>query len=149
MKIIAHRGLTNGPNGFLENHPEQIISCIQMGLDAEIDVWFFKEQWYLGHDEPQHCTDVTFLSNPGLWIHAKNIEACNELTKYHALNYFWHESDARVLTSHGFWWTNPRQYLCNKSIAVLPELELSHDNLRESLQWKCVGICTDWTDKLV
>jgi glycerophosphoryl diester phosphodiesterase len=39
MKLIAHRGLTDGPNKDLENSPEQILKAIDQGFDCEIDLW--------------------------------------------------------------------------------------------------------------
>jgi len=52
MKLIAHRGLTQGPNKELENKPEQIISALDQGYDCEIDLWTVNSDFYLGHDAP-------------------------------------------------------------------------------------------------
>ena len=41
MIYIAHRGLTNGPDKELENHPEQIKRAISQGFDCEVDLWAF------------------------------------------------------------------------------------------------------------
>ena len=49
IKYIAHRGNINGPST-KENHPEQIIKCIQMGYDVEIDIRYINYNIYLGHD---------------------------------------------------------------------------------------------------
>ena len=38
MKLIAHRGNTNGPNPETENCPQQIKNCIDQGYDVEIDL---------------------------------------------------------------------------------------------------------------
>ena len=37
--LIAHRGLYNGPDPWLENKPEQITKALTLGFDAEVDVW--------------------------------------------------------------------------------------------------------------
>ena len=147
MILIAHRGLTHGPDPLKENHPRQISLCIAAGFDVEIDVWFKDGDFWLGHDQPQYPITREFFSNPGLWIHAKNYDAAFELselsTNVQSLNFFWHENDQRVLTSQGFWWTFPGQTLCKNSIAVMPEWHVSDLNCWAKQQ-TCAGICSDF-----
>ena len=61
MKFISHRGNVNGPNPELENKPEQILKCLDEGLDVEVDVWVFGNKLYLGHDEPLTEITLSFL----------------------------------------------------------------------------------------
>lgn len=140
MKLIAHRGLFNGPDKNLENMPNQIIQAINLGFDCEIDLWVVKNDLYLGHDYGQFKVDKNFLSHPNLWIHAKNLDALNFLltTSY---NYFWHQTDDFTLTSHRYIWTYPGKDLGEKSILVMPELI----NMVVDIQrLNCFGICSDY-----
>ena len=151
MRLIAHRGLLYGPDPQNENTPNQISHCLRLGIDAEIDVWY-TNGWMLGHDEPVIPVPVNFVTQPGLWIHAKNTQACFELSKllplYPSLNYFWHENDERVLTSQNHWWTSPGKPLLENSVAVMPEWHVPICELGECLNWNVFGICTDWVSKL-
>ena len=52
MKLIAHRGLMNGPDKEKENTPKQIELALKEGFDAEIDLWWSNGRFWLGHDGP-------------------------------------------------------------------------------------------------
>jgi hypothetical protein len=54
MKLIAHRGLVDGPNATTENHPDQIKTAWSLGFDCEIDLRVVDGKLWLGHDEPQY-----------------------------------------------------------------------------------------------
>ena len=47
MKIICHRGNLNGSESSLENKPEQIDRCINLGYDVEVDVRLNKNVFYI------------------------------------------------------------------------------------------------------
>jgi hypothetical protein len=145
MKLIAHRGLTNGPNSNLENHPDQIMLALNQGYDCEIDLWILDNQYYLGHDAPTYEIDWKFLENRGLWIHAKNIEALYVLGADNRLNFFWHQEDDFTLTSQGHIWTYPGKSITNNSVVVLPEW---HDPEFKNLDLNCYGICSDYILKI-
>lgn len=140
MKLIAHRGLTDGPNISLENFPKQIELSLSQGFDCEIDLWLVNSELYLGHDSPTYFVDKKFLDNCGLWIHAKNLGALRWLTDTN-LHYFWHENDKFTLTSNNFIWSYPGSDLTQRSIAVLPEW---NDSKFENLPINCYGICSDY-----
>lgn len=143
MKYIAHRGLLEGPDSGLENHPHQIEKALQQGFDAEVDLWVVDSQLLLGHDAPQYFTDIEFLSKPGLWIHAKNLTALEYLNAIpHALNYFWHESDQFTLTSRGYIWTYPGKELTKRSVMVMPETVDSTLGICKNAE--CYAICSDY-----
>jgi hypothetical protein len=143
MKLIAHRGLTDGPNKDLENSPEQILKAIDQGFDCEIDLWIINSELYLGHDEPTYPIDKTFLNNFGLWIHAKNLGALRWLTDT-SYNFFWHQNDDCVITSHKFIWTFPEKELTQRSIRLMPEW---HDPEFKTIKdTKCYGICSDYVN---
>lgn len=134
--LISHRGNFSGPNPSMENKPEYILAAINMGYNVEIDVWFEKNSFYLGHDKPQYKIEFKFLKNKKLWIHCKNKEALEQLS-YSDLHYFWHEKDTVTLTSYKYVWAYPGKQPIKNSIAVMPELY--NDNISE-----CIGICSDY-----
>jgi hypothetical protein len=134
----------------LENEPNNITQLLQSGWHVEVDVRREQDVWYLGHDTTTHKIDTSFLLQLGLWIHAKDHAASGTLhelrREHHYVNYFWHESDARVLTSQGHWWTQPGHPLVQNSVAVMPEWHVQ--DLKQCVNWPCVAICTDWGSKL-
>ena len=124
----------------MENRPQQILNCIQLGFDVEIDVWYVNRKYYLGHDKPEYNIDYEFMINKSLWCHAKNHEAFDLLLSDKNINTFWHQTDDYVLTSNGFIWCYPGKELVYGSIAVMPETtEYSLQDLK-----KCYAICTDY-----
>lgn len=154
MKLIAHRGLTHGPNKDLENSESSVKLCLKAGFDVEVDLWFVENKWFLGHDLPQHKTTVDFVFQSGLWIHAKNFEAAEQLARMHksaniSLNYFWHDNDDRTLTSFGYWWTYPNKPLSQHSVAVMPEWHLPVSDIKQCLRWKCHAVCSDYVGLMI
>lgn len=144
MKLIAHRGLFNGPDKTLENTVDQIELALANGYDSEIDVWYDND-WYLGHDKAETKIEFSFLMKPRLWIHAKNIDALYML-RYTGLNYFWHQNDDFTLTSLGYIWTYPGKILTSNSICVMPEWE--NATLSHVKNLNCHGICSDFVGSL-
>ncbi len=140
MKLIAHRGLIEGPDPYLENRPEQIELTLAKGYDCEIDLWVKNQDLYLGHDFAQYTISKSFLEKKGLWIHAKNIDALSWLNKTN-LNYFWHQNDFYTLTSHKFIWAYPGYIPTSSGVQVMPELE---DPNLLNLDFTAYGICSDW-----
>ena len=67
-----------------------------------------KNKIYLGHDESKHLIDIGWLHKrrDSLWIHCKDLITLSKFnTYYNYLNYFFHESDLGVLTSHHYIWS--------------------------------------------
>lgn len=146
MKLIAHRGLTDGPNAEAENNPNQVEYALKLGYDCEIDLWLLNNEFYLGHDKPQYQIPRSFLATQKLWIHAKNLEALHFLClRQYNYHFFWHESDAFCITSLGYIWTYPKKELTNISVCVMPELFM---NLKEVKQLNCYGVCSDFVDQI-
>ena len=138
MLLISHRGNIEGPNSQLENHPTRIDSAINLGYDCEIDVRIVDNKIYLGHDNPQHLINILWLHNRknNLWIHCKDLVTFSKFnTHYSKFNYFFHESDLGVLTSHHYIWSTNN---VNNGILVMPELfdvEVNEHTL---------GVCSDY-----
>lgn len=139
MILISHRGNINGRKIEKENTEEYILEAINKGYNVEIDVWYFNDKWYLGHNEPEKLIDFNFLLNPKFWIHAKSIDTLYELIKHKELKIFYHYTDNVTLTSNNLLWTFPGKRLTKLSIAVLPEnTNYEIDELKN-----CYGICSD------
>ena len=142
MFFISHRGNLYGPNKKEENKVDYINAALKKKFDVEIDVWFIKKNFFLGHDEPQYKINKKYLKNKKLWIHAKNLDCFYELSKTD-INFFWHEKDKVIFTSKGYFWNYPGTKLNKKnSIYVLPEYIKKFD---KSLSYR--GICSDYIVK--
>lgn len=142
MLLISHRGNLSGPNPEHENDPLYIARAISKGFKVEIDIWYKDNEYWLGHDKPQYNVSYDWLADnySHLFIHCKNLDA---LVRFNYppyklnFNYFWHENDKAVLTSHSYIWAYPGNQPIKKSIAVMPEIY--NDDLSE-----CAGICSDY-----
>ncbi len=141
MILIAHRGNINGPSHTDENSPEYITRALGIGFDVEIDVWSIENRWYLGHDEPTYLVNSNFLQNQNLWCHAKNINALYGMMELNIPNYFWHETDKFTLTSSGYIWTYPGNVITSKSILVIVDDSINHNE-------NIYGVCSDYVSKL-
>jgi hypothetical protein len=156
MKLIAHRGNIEGPNPLEENNIVYIEKAISAGYDAEIDFWYFEDNFYLGHDEPQYEVSTTWLTTNKefLWIHCKNQSALEKLSNSSVdYNYFWHENDRYTLTSGGYIWSYPGQSYSSKFIIVMPENGdvlkfFKNDNIIRMSEYDCHGICSDYVGRI-
>ena len=151
MKLIAHRGNTEGTNPELENHPSQIDKCIKEGYDVEVDLRIdhTTNTVWLGHDEPQHMVTWWWLAGraKNLWIHCKTLDTLHYMSKETSgYNFFWHQEDDYTLTSKNFIWAYPGKPYTSNTIMVMPEWKnVSWDTLRVT---NCYGICSDYVKKL-
>ena len=143
MKLIAHRGNTNGRFEHHENEPTYIDLAIKKGYDVEVDVWYKDGILWLGHDKPDYGMDFRWFRDrvTKLWVHCKNVAAVIfffDLFKIGVrINYFWHENDTLTLTSLGHIWVYPGKQPVPSSIAVMPERE--NDTINQ-----CIGVCSDY-----
>lgn len=147
MFIIAHRANLNGPNENTENKVEQIQLCLSKGYHCEIDVWLINNKLFLGHDEPQYETDISFLleNHNKLWCHCKHLESFQYLLKFKEINCFLHNVEDYVLTSHLYIWTYPGKQVPNTNgIVVMPEW---HKDIKYDKNIK--GICTDYVESVM
>lgn len=140
MVLISHRGNLNGKIESKENSPKYIREALDLGYDVEIDVWWYNNDFYLGHDLPQHKINLKFLENDRLWCHAKNIDCLDVLLAHSSVHSFWHQEDDVTVTSNGYIWTYPGKMLTKKSICVLPEQ--SNQKVEN-----CFGICSDYISR--
>ena len=141
MILISHRGNVNGRKPELENGQRYCQAAIDAGYNVEIDVHFYDGILWTGHDRPQYRVDDDFLLQEEVWCHAKDIMALRRLLELET-HCFFHQNDPVTLTSKGYMWTYPTQPLTEKSICVLPELQLI------ALQHSA-GICSDRIEKYI
>lgn len=145
MKIISHRGCTDGPNQQLENDPKTIDKCLELGFEVEIDLRFNSNYFFLGHDFEQYKISLNWLFDRSdkIWIHCKDEASFQYLNNTaNDFNYFWHQSDTFTLTSKGFVWAFPNSKIYKEAINVLPELNIEDD--QSLIMINPLGICTDY-----
>lgn len=137
--LISHRGNIDGPKPELENSIGYIEAALKLGYEVEIDIWYIKGKFWLGHDEPQYEVKESWLFDRAerLWIHCKNVEAMVWFNKILTFNFFFHNKDDAVLTSKQKIWAYPGKQPIQDSIAVLPEI--NNDDV-----CACIGICSDY-----
>jgi len=133
MNIISHRGNLNGSDPMSENTISQVHKARDNGFDVEVDVWWYKQSFWLGHDEPKEKIMKSFLTRGNLWVHAKNLEAVREL-QYVDTNWFWHEDDKVTLTRRGNIW-------CFPGNEVEGGVMVDHG---QTTKVKVQGVCTDF-----
>jgi len=144
MFFISHRGNIKGPKTKYENSPDYIESALKLGFDVEIDIYFYNNCLWLGHDSPKYkIQNNDWLKNNKLWCHAKNIQALNLMLKEKDMHCFWHQEDDCALTSKGYIWTYPGKDLLSNSIVVLPELYKIKKFSNIS------GICSDYISNYI
>ena len=121
MIKISHRGNVEGSKPESENHPFQLVAAISAGFEVETDVWVEDGLFFLGHDNPLHPMDESYIKDISkyAWYHCKNLEALEKFNlEFPEYRYFWHENDRFTLTSNGYIWTYPNEPVTSKSIIV-------------------------------
>lgn len=138
MIVISHRGNFSERNVATENTVGQISKMISRNIPVEIDLRYFNNDWYLGHDTMDNKVDINFLldNKEMLWCHAKNIDALEKMLEL-GLHCFWHQTDAYTLTSNKIIWAYPNYYT-GTGILVMPD-----DNFIDNLTLPIYGICVD------
>lgn len=142
MIYISHRGNLTGKKPELENNPDYICSAIEQGFDVEVDLREKDGKFYLGHEKPQYEIDFKFFEECGknLWVHCKDSKSLGYAIDQ-GTNCFFHKADDYTLTSKGYVWAFPGFAKANsKTIAVLPELFRTVEEIREL---DFYGFCSD------
>jgi len=157
-RVIAHRGLIDGPDKKLENTVEQIELALQKGYDVEFDVRSDRlNNFYLGHDSPEHCVSYDWISNleyrfPGteVWVHCKTVETLIKVSQLNRgtieknqmkydFHFFYHDKDDVALTNTTASWIYPGKepniydFVTSKegTIVVLPELRMEVSEFKD------------------
>ena len=135
--IISHRGNTHGPDKYQENNPEVIQSLLDRQIPCEVDVWSYKNKFYLGHDTGIYLVKESWLQNHYLFCHAKNTEALYKMMMNYKIHCFWHDKDECVLTNQYMIWQAHYKNLTDRTIVV-------DKSERPNYNAKCYGICCDY-----
>ena len=112
MIFISHRGNVSQREINSENNPDYLMEALHKGFDVEMDIWFSKGKWLLGHDSPEYEVTFSWISSSSkFWLHCKNIDAFIEIHNIsikskRKFNFFWHDKDKFTLTSKSFIWAN-------------------------------------------
>lgn len=143
LKLISHRGNINGKSDRFENNPNYIDDALDMGFDVELDLRYYQNTFWLGHDNPEYEVNLIWLTDRKeyLWIHCKDLITISKLRELQInnkinLNYFFHDTDDCTITSKGDLWVYPGKQPIKNSISVMPELYNDDVSL-------CKGICSD------
>lgn len=139
MKIISHRGNLIGPNPTTENSPSQINKALSLGFEVEVDLWKDKDILHLGHDGPAYEVSLNFIEQQRIWIHAKNLEAVEFLSKSN-LHWFWHDQDKMTLTSNGYIWSYPGVYVAGGIVVECGE----PFDIEQNISGVCTDFAIDW-----
>lgn len=149
--IISHRGNLSGPNPETENTFAQIESVLDTTIfDVEIDVRYFHDKLYLGHDKAdlENPISISFLlkHKNRLWVHCKNLEARSFLNRYKSfgafsINFFFHDKDPYVLTSNGWLWGFPEVHDIDHYVHNIHILE-NENNKNDFISYQ--HICSDY-----
>ena len=137
QKFISHRGNMKGKYIPDENKPEKIDELNAKGMGCEIDVWFHKGSWFLGHDEPQYNVSFDWLMKylPLRLMHCKNEDALDKLHLEsgrlgYEVNLFYHTNEHYALTSRGHIIVHPDRLCLPDSIEMMPEMSKERFNRR-------------------
>lgn len=147
MKLIAHRGNTEGPKKDSENQPIYIDFAIESGYDVEVDLRKFETGLYLGHDFPEFKVTEEWLHSrkDRLWIHCKNSDAL-EFCLEKDLHCFWHNIDDYTMTSKGYVWAFPgKENVGDKCVLVMPENDWPVEIIKKKAKF---GVCSDYVKLL-
>lgn len=159
-----------GPSEW-ENHPTAIQEALEQGFEVEVDIWYWNDELWLGHDKPEYRLNEEHngfkvdLRDSRIWCHAKNLKAFEVLHQNPDIHVFWHQDDDIVLTSKGFIWTYPGIKVLPGAILVMPEDQYRTDGimpplainkfiedmqyyLRELGPFVGSGICSDYVQVL-
>lgn len=138
MKIISHRAYVDGEDSNVENHPKAIQKLLDLDLHVEIDVWYISGRYFLGHDDPKYQIHELFLKQEGLWCHAKNKDALEQMLTSE-IHCFWHQVDDYTITSRGYIWAYPSKETSGENTVLLFPERFSN------IMWqKYDFVCTDY-----
>lgn len=117
----------------------KLATALELGLNVEADVRLFKNELWLGHNQPDYLVPKYFKQyGDRIWWHAKDIPTiCYLLEK--GVNCFFHNTDECTITSRGILWIYPEKTLVNNCVAVIKgETSYTKEQLLQ-----CHGICSD------
>lgn len=149
MELISHRANLFGPDETQENHPEQILKCVSLGFNVEIDLWINEQGLYLGHDSAQYKIELDFLLNlrSFLYVHIKSSTKVSDLYEMRNINWFFHEDERFVYTNLKDKWYYPSASIMTDGINLMPETTMGLGDF-SSLANQKTRVCSDFVGQL-
>lgn len=85
----------------------------------EVDVHYFKDKLWLGHDEPEKLMPEPLLHNTNVWFHAKDVSAYKRLLvakTMRPVKCFVHAAESIAPVNGGFFWTMHPELVDEKTV---------------------------------
>ena len=125
-----------------ENDPDVLDLRVENGYDVECDVWYYKEELWLGHDEPEHVVTIEWLDSPRKLVHAKDGKTFEYLLEQNGLrgldlHIFYHTTEDYILTNKGVIIAYPGKPLLEGSLCMMPERATYSLEERKKLFFLC------------
>ena len=147
MILISHRGNTNRVDDNRENTRSYIQEAIDRGFDVEIDIWYFDNKFWLGHDKLEKEVSINWIlkRKSRLWIHCKNFKALTKLIDTE-LRVFYHKKEAYVVISDKHIWAHNLKSVDDKCIIPLLDKNKLENWKRRTIakSSEVYGICSDY-----
>lgn len=159
FKLIAHRGLLEGPSKELENSLILIKNNFKKYpfIINEIDIWIEKKIFF-GHEISGQIVEPSFLieNSKNLILHIKNIDTKfpESIELFKLLNnkchIYAHDSDNFTITNKGWIWSHPKLGMIPRTICVMPEtfIDINSNKFLKNLHLLS-GVCTDFPIKIL
>jgi len=155
LKLIAHRGNTEGRKPEHENSPDYIDQAIHLGYDVEVDVWALDGVFglWLGHDEPKCFKPFNFFEDriQHLWVHCKCPRSLYLMREYlPSMRYFFHQTDDYTITSWQDIWCYPGKHAYGShAIVLLPEQWMPLEEFPKYCErTNAAGVCSDFVGEI-
>jgi hypothetical protein len=146
-QLILHRGLSIHDR-LAENEPNTLAIRDNNNLNVECDIWYHKNNWYLGHDSPTYLIENIdlFLKSKQRLIHAKDGKTLAEIIDYcnkrgYDNEIFYHTNEDYVLTTSNMIIAYPGKELYKNTLCMMPEnmnREITNDEFNN-----IIGLCSD------
>lgn len=150
MILISHRGNILGKALDRENTVDYIVECLRKGFSVEVDVHRLDNEFLcLGHDAPNldQIIDESFLEDPRIFVHCKNEDAFEYLSKNPNIQCFFQDDENEVFVENGssrsLIWNHSENKTVSKN-RILVFLG-TYEEFKEVYKTGIVpyGICTD------
>lgn len=93
MYLISHRGNILGVDEQKENKPFQVAEVIRLGFHCWVDVWWYKEQFWLGTEKPKYPIKPSFINMFALWSNAMDFQTLLKLKDYRSPHCFFYKGE--------------------------------------------------------
>ena len=106
MKFISFRGNIDGARPAFENNPQYIDIALQYGYYVFIDVWYEKDQFWLGNKVKQYPIFEGFLEQENYICNPKTWQTFDKLFGNEHIHTLWNDIDYYTITNRGWMWAH-------------------------------------------